>query len=99
MDWGTGSVRGYAELEAWLANSASSMTAARHDIAGFQWLVNSNSHFQAIFDFYWNGVSLKGEPMQAQSRHTWQVLDNPAEPFARIEHMQVEFLVPFHVVK
>ena len=99
MDWGTGSVNGYAELESWLKNSASSMSAARHDVAAFEWLAKGEHHYQAIFDFHWNGISLKGEPMQAQSRHTWQVLDKPLEPFARIEHMQVEFLVPFHVVK
>jgi len=96
MDWGTGSVRSYTELADWLANSASSMATARHDIAKFEWSEKATSQFQAIFEFDWYGISQSGKAMQAKSRHTWQIEDDNDEPYARIDHMDVEFLVPFH---
>ncbi len=98
MDWGTGSVQSHAELEDWLTNSASSMAAARHDIAAFEWSAIDDSRFEATFEFDWNGISQTGKAMQARSRHIWQVLDDGKEPFARIDRMDIQFLVPFHVV-
>jgi|GEM_PF-6339912 len=61
MDWGTGAVRSYAELEDWLANTASTMSAARHDIARFDWSTIDNGRFQATFEFDWNGISQTGK--------------------------------------
>jgi len=98
MDWGTGAVRSYAQLEDWLTNSASSMAAARHDIERFEWSVIDDGCFHATFEFSWNGISKSGKPMRAQSRHLWLVHDNGQEPFGRIDRMDVEFLVPFHVI-
>ena len=96
MDWQTGGVQGYAELAEWLAGSASSVAAARHDIAAFEWSLLSEGTYQAIFEFDWHGYSHESEPLAAQSRHTWLIEDDPGERYAKLNEMQVEFLTPFH---
>ena len=97
MDWGYGSVSGYDDLAAWLAGSASSVGAARHDIALFEWSELSRDHYRAVFEFDWHGYSLDKQPMRAKSRHTWQVHDRRGERYPRLQRMDVEFLIPFHV--
>lgn len=98
MQWGYGGLSGFSELSAWLTKSAASMDAARHDIAAFAWEPTGRSTFQAQFDFVWYGYSLELEPMHAESRHTWQIEDDPQERYPRIRDMSVEFLIPFHTV-
>jgi len=98
MDWGYGGVTGYDELSAWISGSASSVSAARHDISEFRWHRTDHRKYEAYFVFDWYGYTHDEKPMQARSEHTWQVVDVPAESFPRLSHMQVKFTTPFHLV-
>ncbi len=99
MDWRQGSVRGYAELANWVTGTAASINAARHDIAAFGWSNPTTGSYEAEFEFDWSGISADDKQMRAKSRHIWRVEDNPTETYARIARMDVEFLVPFHIVE
>lgn len=98
MQWGYGGLSGFAELSTWLTKSAASMDAARHDIAAFAWQSTGQNTYQAEFDFVWYGYSNDLEPMHAESRHIWQIVDDPQDRYPRICQMSVEFLTPFHTV-
>ena len=97
MDWGYGSATGFEELSAWVQGSASTVSAARHDISEFEWSATNNT-YEARFVFDWYGYSQDKRRMRAQSQHHWQISDNPHERFARLNKIQVEFLTPFYFV-
>ena len=98
MNWGHGGVDGFEELRTWVRESAASVSAARHDITHFEWHTLGNNSYQAVFEFDWYGFSRNNKPMFAQSRHTWEIQDNPTETFPRLHHMQVAFITPFRTV-
>ena len=45
--------------------------------------------------FDWNGILPNATEMTAKTKHTWIVIDDPTERFARIKTMDVEVLEPF----
>ena len=98
MHWGYGGLKGFSELSDWLTKSAASMDAARHDIAAFSWDATGSNTYRAEFEFVWFGYSRELEPMHAESRHIWQIEDDPQERYPRIRQMTVEFTTPFHPV-
>ncbi len=97
MDWGRGSLSTFEALAEWV-QSTSSIAAARHDIAGFDCSVAGEDEYTARFEFAWSGISLEGEPMQAESEHRWLVREEPGARFPQIARMEVNLRVPFHIV-
>lgn len=95
MDWGSGSVCGYAELAPWVHRSGKLFAAARHEMTAFDWRSASVGQYQAQFRFDWFGLDRDGQPMVARSEHEWQIIDNPAERYPRIAAMSVNLTEPF----
>lgn len=98
MDWGDGSVRGEAELADWVTSSASAVSAARHDLVSFDWAALDDGAYRAQFGLEWSGRSRSGKPMAARSEHRWRIRERPGHRYAAIERMDVELVVPFHLL-
>lgn len=99
MDWGEGSVRSFDELSAWVTGSAASVSAARHDLAEFEWSADGPERYRARFLLHWSGLSRSGRPMAARSEHRWQIQARPRQRFPAIARMDVNLLVSFHMVE
>ncbi len=49
-------------------------------------------------EFDWYGVGKDDSKMRDTTAHTWKIIDNPLEKFARIEQADVEQKEAFRVV-
>ncbi len=100
MEFGHGAVRSFAELEAWLYGSASSVKGARHDLESFEWKQADGEVSKAIFVLDWLGFNQQNERMMAKTKHTWSIVDDdPGTGFPRIKLIEVEFLKAFQLVE
>lgn len=98
MDYGHGAVRSYEELCTWVAGSASSVDASRHDMESFESKQLDDGRYQAVFVLDWNGLTHEGKRMTAQTEHVWTIRDVPSARFPLIDHIKVNFLQPFKVI-
>lgn len=54
---------------------------------------------KAYWEFDWQGLSIKNQPMIAETHHRWVLNANQGLRFASMKEMKVEVIVPFQVVK
>lgn len=90
-------IQTFDEFEVWLHGPASQVKASTHEISNFSYSVLSEHQYRLQVDFDWQGILPNDAQMIAQTRHTWTVIDDPQERFARIQQMDVEALLPFQM--
>lgn len=95
LNFSTGTISDFDGFKAWLAGPASQVVASTHVLSNFSYKQLDHGQFSLEVDFDWQGLLPDGKEMTAKTRHSWLVLDNPTEAFARIKSMDVELLSPF----
>lgn len=98
MDYGSGSIHSFKELDEWVRGPASSVGASRHDLVRFDWEQVDADTYNATFVLDWHGMTPSGRRMTAETQHTWTFRNDRSKPFATVEHIHVAFLRPFKVV-
>ncbi len=99
LNFASGAITTKGGFKKWLSGPASSVDASRHAIENFKVTAASDANFTIEMDFVWNGILPNGAQMTAKTHHTWIVVNDVTERFARIQTMDVETLEPFKVVE
>lgn len=60
---------------------------------------NQDGTIRVIVDFEWQGVSVDGKPMIAETHHDWLLENNTDERFARMKKMTVTQTKPFQIAE
>lgn len=95
LNFSSGAVTDFEGFKTWLAGPASQVAASTHVLSNFSYKELGEGQFSLMVDFDWEGILPDGKQMIAKTRHSWKVVDDPAEAFARIRSMDVEVLSPF----
>lgn len=84
----------YQEFEHWFAEKPARMTKSKHIIDALTMNTIAPNTYQVTIEFSWTGASQNNpeQPLTTRSLHQWMVIDNPEEPFARIQTMSVQAL-------
>ncbi len=88
----------FNDMADWMAGPVSTMSATRHAVHGLSYSTIAEGQHELSVNFDWDGIKPDGTRMTAKTRHTWIVMDNPAERFARINKIRVEYIEPFSVI-
>lgn len=95
LNFSTGTISDFEGFRAWLTGPAAAVAASTHEIIAFDHRETAAGTFELSMTLDWNGILPDGTELIARTRHTRQVLDTPADRFAKIKQMDVELLVPF----
>jgi hypothetical protein len=95
LNFSSGRITDFDGFKAWLAGPGSAVAASTHAMSNFSCADRGGGALTLAVDFDWEGLLPDGTLMDAKSRHSWSVTDNPGERFARIRTMDVTLLKPF----
>lgn len=99
LNFSSGPITDFDGFKAWLAGPASQVSASTHDIKNFAYQDLGDNRYTLSVDFDWEGILPDGTELEAETRHTWNVIDNPIERFARIKSVDMSILKPFQPKK
>lgn len=83
----------------WILNIPNSIKERSHTPKEFSATLNDDGCISVSVNFEWNGISVKGKKMIAETRHEWLLENNMDERFARIKRLKVLQIKPFQVVE
>lgn len=86
-------------LSAWLNTVPSQLKQSSHYPENFSVTVTKEGQYLVSVDFDWYGITKSDQKMTAKTRHSWVIIDNPEERFARLKSINVEAIKPFQQVK
>ncbi len=95
LNFSSGAINDFEGFRAWLAGPGSAVKASTHEIGDFTHALTADGNYTITMTFDWNGILPNDAEMTAKTRHTWVVVDDPTQRFARIKTMDVEVLEPF----
>lgn len=95
LNFSSGAITDFDGFKAWLAGPGSAVVASTHEIGDFSQEDIDENQYKVSMTFDWNGILPNEVEMTAKTKHTWLVVDNPTERFARIKTIDVEVLEPF----
>ena len=98
LNFSSGAITDFDGFKAWLAGPGSAVQASTHRIGDFTVTESGGNAYRVQMTLDWQGLSPDGADLVARTRHDWQVVDDPAERFARIKAVDVEVLLPFQPV-
>jgi hypothetical protein len=98
LNFSSGAITDFEGFKAWLAGPGSQVRTSTHELSNFSRKELGNHHYSLQVDFAWQGILPTEAQMVVKTRHTWAVIDNPKERFARIQRMDVEVLEPFTLI-
>lgn len=83
------------DFNGFLTGTASSVDASYHDVTSLTAVANGDGTITATIDFDWFGILPDGGRMEAATRHTWEIDDDPRARFAKLRRAEVEYIRPF----
>lgn len=92
-------ITNYDGIAAWVAGPVSSLPATRHVIGPVSYSELETGRYEVNVGLDWQGIRPDGKRMTAKTAHTWVVIDDPTERFARVARIRVETIEPFAVVE
>ncbi|MCY6380752.1 hypothetical protein [Hoeflea prorocentri] len=95
LNFSSGAITDFDGFKAWLTGPASAVVASTHKISDFSQESVGDNEYRVSMTFDWNGILPDQTEMTAKTRHTWLVVDDPSERFARIKTVDVEVIEPF----
>jgi len=95
LNFSSGAITDFDGFKAWLAGPASSVVASTHKISAFAQERSDDGTYRVTMTLDWNGILPDGTELAAKTGHTWHVIDDPTQRFARIKTMDVVVLEPF----
>lgn len=98
FDFSSGAIETFEDLTAWVNGPASSVAYSKHDLSNFSFKSIGNNQYELNVTMDWHGLLPDGQRMSAKTQHSWTVIDNPSEIFARIKTIKVEVVEPFVIV-
>lgn len=90
LDFSTSTpITSLAQLEKWLQGTPSQLKVSSHTPVNFKVETLEKDKYQVNVDFVWRGVTKDDKMLKATTSHTWLVIDNPKERFAKIKEAKV----------
>ncbi len=93
-----GNYTSFEELAGWMTGPVACMSATRHIAHSMRSKQVDENEYEMSLLFDWDGIRLDGAILTAKTRHTWRVVDDPSERFARIKKIRVRYLEPYELV-
>jgi hypothetical protein len=94
LQFSSGPITDFKAFEQWFRGPASAMVASTHEISNFSCESIDGNTYRAQADFAWQGILPNDQRMVGETRHSWTVVDDPKERFARIQTLAGDVLVP-----
>ncbi|SFJ89443.1 hypothetical protein [Jannaschia pohangensis] len=95
LNFSSGAITDFNGFADWLAGPGSQIAASTHVISNFSVEETGDNTYAMTVDFDWSGILPDDSVMVARTRHSWAVVNDPTERFARIKAVDVEVLEPF----
>lgn len=92
LNFSSGAITTHEGLAEWLAGPGSQVAASQHTVRNFEVTTLDDGTMKADADFDWIGVLPNGALITAKTRHSWEVVNDVEERFARIRKVDVEVL-------
>ncbi|USD66976.1 hypothetical protein [Vibrio sp. SCSIO 43136] len=87
------------QFEQWSQGIPSQIALSTHYIDAFDVSVIGPDQYQIVMEFDWYGVTKDDQKLRYRTKHTWQIVDDINQRFARITKIDVEALEPLRVVE
>jgi len=94
LNFSSGAITDFDGFREWLAGPGSQIAASTHRVSNFKQELLGENHYGIVMDFDWNGLLPNGTEMTAKTRHSWRVIDDRSDRFAKIQTVDVEVLEP-----
>ena len=95
LNFSQGPIPDFEAFTKWYEGPASSVAASTHSMSDFSFTSTGENSYGLQVTFDWQGILPDGSELAAKTRHSWNVIDDPKERFARIKDVQVEVLERF----
>jgi hypothetical protein len=99
LHFSSGTISDFEDFKQWLAGPGSQVTASTHVIGNVSHRKipgdRARLEYGLSMDFDWEGILPDGNVMTAKTRHSWTIVDDPTERFARIKTIDVDVIRPF----
>jgi hypothetical protein len=84
----------FEDFDQWFQERPAQMIKSKHILDSLNINPITPNSYQVTFEFSWTGASQHHPetPLATRTLHQWVVIDNPQEPFARIQTMSVQTL-------
>ncbi len=84
----------FEEFDKWFQERPAQMIKSKHILDSLNINAITPNSYQVTLEFSWTGASKHHPetPLATRTLHQWIVIDNPLEPFARIQTMSVQTL-------
>ncbi|WP_109829304.1 alpha/beta fold hydrolase [Reichenbachiella versicolor] len=86
-------------LEKWLNGSPLQLKESSHSPKNFSIKTIVENEYEMSVEFEWEGVTKEDTRLKAVTKHTWYIVDNPNDRFAKILKVDVSQIQTPHEVK
>lgn len=95
LNFSSGVIADFDAFTQWVEGPASAIEVSSHKIQNFSCEQLAENRYTLTVEFDWQGLLANGKTMTAITRHTWGMVDDPTERFARIHTIDVDVLETF----
>jgi hypothetical protein len=86
------------KFELWLNDIPRQLRQSSHHAEHFLVKKTLENEYEMAVEFDWYGITKDNKKMVARTQHTWEIVDNIDEPFAKIKKAVVNLINPFTIV-
>jgi hypothetical protein len=99
LNFSTTPINSVEEFQTWLNGTPSQLKQSSHYPENFSVKSLGENRYEVRVDFDWYGIMKNDTKLRVKTAHTWQIIDNPEERFAKITRIDVKQIEPLRVVK
>jgi len=95
LAWSPAGIRTHEELGEWYRGVSQRVLKSSHTLSDFRFEQLDEGRYRMRLELQWYGFTRAQphEEVEARTLHEWTVVDDPSDPFARIEKAKIEILV------
>lgn len=100
LNYPSGEITTFEAFEKWIKGPASMVKASRHTLSNIVVTpMETANHFRLEATLDWCGILLDESQMTAQTRHIWQIIDDPTARFAKVSKIDVQITKAIQVIE
>lgn len=92
-------IKSIKDLETWLNGTPMLLKESSHYPENFSVKTIMDNEYEVSVEFDWKGITKDNKQVKARTKHTWYIVDNPNERFAKILKMDVSQIEPFSIIE
>ncbi|MEM7485237.1 MAG: alpha/beta hydrolase [Bacteroidota bacterium] len=98
LNFSSGKITTIDAFEKWLKGTPSQLKMSNHYPENFSVKELGDNQYEMKVEFVWRGLAKDGKALKTKTSHTWLVVDNTEERFARVKRVDVEVIEAFQLL-